>query len=65
MTAKELKRVDWCYIYMSSDLQMKRKGPSQLNGTASPAGELEKEEDHHAGPELQRTGKYAEYIVFA
>lgn len=39
---------------------MKRKRPSQLNGAASPAGELEKEEDHHAGPELQRTGKYAE-----
>uniref|UniRef100_A0A7N5ZVR3 Anion exchange protein n=1 Tax=Anabas testudineus TaxID=64144 RepID=A0A7N5ZVR3_ANATE len=37
--------------------QMKRKRPSQLNGSASPAGELEKEEDHHAPPELQRTGK--------
>ncbi|XP_059206639.1 sodium bicarbonate cotransporter 3-like isoform X10 [Centropristis striata] len=36
--------------------QMKRKRPSQPNGTASPAGELEKDEDHHAGPELQRTG---------
>uniref|UniRef100_A0A3Q0RGF3 Anion exchange protein n=1 Tax=Amphilophus citrinellus TaxID=61819 RepID=A0A3Q0RGF3_AMPCI len=37
--------------------QIKRKRPSQPNGTASPAGELEKEEDHHAGPELQRTGR--------
>nr|XP_046274603.1 sodium bicarbonate cotransporter 3-like isoform X7 [Scatophagus argus] len=37
--------------------QLKRKRPSQPNGTASPAGELEKEEDHHAGPELQRTGR--------
>ncbi|XP_067353494.1 sodium bicarbonate cotransporter 3-like isoform X5 [Channa argus] len=37
--------------------QMKRKRPSQQNGTASPAGELENEVDHHAGPELQRTGK--------
>uniref|UniRef100_A0A667ZAT1 Anion exchange protein n=1 Tax=Myripristis murdjan TaxID=586833 RepID=A0A667ZAT1_9TELE len=37
--------------------QMKRKRPSQPNGTASPAGELEKEEDHHGGPELQRTGR--------
>uniref|UniRef100_A0A673BAN5 Anion exchange protein n=1 Tax=Sphaeramia orbicularis TaxID=375764 RepID=A0A673BAN5_9TELE len=37
--------------------QMKRKRPSQLNGTASPSGELEKEDDHHAGPELQRTGR--------
>ncbi|XP_035536841.1 sodium bicarbonate cotransporter 3-like isoform X8 [Morone saxatilis] len=37
--------------------QMKRKRPSQPNGTASPAGELEKEEDNHAGPELQRTGR--------
>uniref|UniRef100_A0A7N8XQ96 Anion exchange protein n=1 Tax=Mastacembelus armatus TaxID=205130 RepID=A0A7N8XQ96_9TELE len=37
--------------------EMKRKRPSQPNGTASPAGELEKEEDHHAGPELQRTGR--------
>ncbi|XP_047460088.1 sodium-driven chloride bicarbonate exchanger-like isoform X1 [Mugil cephalus] len=37
--------------------QMKRKRPSQPNGTASPAGELEKEEDHNAGPELQRTGR--------
>ncbi|XP_056876051.1 sodium bicarbonate cotransporter 3-like isoform X7 [Takifugu flavidus] len=37
--------------------QMKRKRPSQPNGTASPAGEHEKEEDHQAGPELQRTGR--------
>uniref|UniRef100_A0A667ZFQ9 Anion exchange protein n=1 Tax=Myripristis murdjan TaxID=586833 RepID=A0A667ZFQ9_9TELE len=37
--------------------EMKRKRPSQPNGTASPAGELEKEEDHHGGPELQRTGR--------
>ncbi|XP_070840689.1 sodium bicarbonate cotransporter 3-like isoform X4 [Chaetodon trifascialis] len=37
--------------------QMKRKRPSHPNGTASPAGELEKEEDHHAGPELQKTGR--------
>ncbi|XP_078123136.1 sodium bicarbonate cotransporter 3-like isoform X5 [Sander vitreus] len=37
--------------------QMKRKRPSQPNGTASPAGELEKDEDHHSGPELQRTGR--------
>ncbi|XP_034560297.1 sodium bicarbonate cotransporter 3-like isoform X3 [Notolabrus celidotus] len=36
--------------------QLKRKRPSQPNGTASPAGELEQEEDHNAGPELQRTG---------
>ncbi|XP_068567334.1 sodium bicarbonate cotransporter 3-like isoform X9 [Cebidichthys violaceus] len=36
--------------------QMKRKVPAQLNGTASPAGEMEKCEDH-AGPELQRTGR--------
>lgn len=39
-------------------VQMKRKRPSQPNGTASPAGELEKEEDHHTGPELQRTGRW-------
>ncbi|XP_058474990.1 sodium bicarbonate cotransporter 3-like isoform X7 [Solea solea] len=37
--------------------QMKRKRPPKLNGTASPAGQQEKEEDHHAGPELQRTGR--------
>ncbi|XP_028316887.1 sodium bicarbonate cotransporter 3-like isoform X10 [Gouania willdenowi] len=37
--------------------QSKRKRPSQPNGTASPAGELEKEEEHCAGPELQRTGR--------
>uniref|UniRef100_A0A674MM63 Anion exchange protein n=1 Tax=Takifugu rubripes TaxID=31033 RepID=A0A674MM63_TAKRU len=37
--------------------EMKRKRPSQPNGTASPAGEHEKEEDHQAGPELQRTGR--------
>ncbi|XP_072226776.1 sodium bicarbonate cotransporter 3-like isoform X3 [Leuresthes tenuis] len=37
--------------------QSKRKRPSHPNGTASPAGELEKNEDHHAGPELQRTGR--------
>ncbi|KAG7500523.1 sodium bicarbonate cotransporter 3-like isoform X7 [Solea senegalensis] len=37
--------------------QMKRKRPPKPNGTASPAGQQEKEEDHHAGPELQRTGR--------
>ncbi|CAI5691065.1 unnamed protein product [Oreochromis niloticus] len=37
--------------------QIKRKRPPQPNGSAPPAGELEKEEDHHAGPELQRTGR--------
>ncbi|KAK2830539.1 hypothetical protein Q5P01_018470 [Channa striata] len=37
--------------------QMKRKRPSPPNGTASPSGELENEDDHHAGPELQRTGR--------
>uniref|UniRef100_A0A3B4G348 Anion exchange protein n=1 Tax=Pundamilia nyererei TaxID=303518 RepID=A0A3B4G348_9CICH len=37
--------------------QIKRKIPLQPNGSAPPAGELEKEEDHHAGPELQRTGR--------
>ncbi|XP_056255038.1 sodium bicarbonate cotransporter 3-like isoform X9 [Seriola aureovittata] len=37
--------------------QMKRKRPPQPNGNASPAGELEKEDGHHIGPELQRTGR--------
>uniref|UniRef100_A0AAX7W805 Anion exchange protein n=1 Tax=Astatotilapia calliptera TaxID=8154 RepID=A0AAX7W805_ASTCA len=37
--------------------EIKRKIPLQPNGSAPPAGELEKEEDHHAGPELQRTGR--------
>ncbi|CAK6965858.1 sodium bicarbonate cotransporter 3-like [Scomber scombrus] len=37
--------------------QMKRKRPSHPNGNASPAGELEKDDDHHGGPELQRTGR--------
>ncbi|XP_053717289.1 sodium bicarbonate cotransporter 3-like isoform X12 [Synchiropus splendidus] len=37
--------------------QLKRKRPSQPNGNASLAGELEKEEEHQTGPELQRTGR--------
>uniref|UniRef100_A0A1A8HRU6 Anion exchange protein n=1 Tax=Nothobranchius kuhntae TaxID=321403 RepID=A0A1A8HRU6_NOTKU len=37
--------------------QLKRKTPHQANGSAAPAGEQEKEDDHHAGPELQRTGR--------
>ncbi|XP_047240748.1 sodium bicarbonate cotransporter 3-like isoform X9 [Girardinichthys multiradiatus] len=37
--------------------QSKRKRPSHPNGNAPPAGELEKEDDHLAGPELQRTGR--------
>ncbi|XP_077599716.1 sodium bicarbonate cotransporter 3-like isoform X1 [Stigmatopora nigra] len=37
--------------------QLKRKRPSHPNGTASPAGELEKKNDEHVGPELQRTGR--------
>uniref|UniRef100_A0A8C5CVB6 Anion exchange protein n=1 Tax=Gadus morhua TaxID=8049 RepID=A0A8C5CVB6_GADMO len=38
--------------------QMKRKQPSQPNGLASPSpGDMEKEEEEHSGPELQRTGR--------
>uniref|UniRef100_A0A674EES2 Anion exchange protein n=1 Tax=Salmo trutta TaxID=8032 RepID=A0A674EES2_SALTR len=38
--------------------EMKRKIPSQPNGSASPSGEmLEEDEGHGAGPELQRTGR--------
>uniref|UniRef100_A0A674BWG9 Anion exchange protein n=1 Tax=Salmo trutta TaxID=8032 RepID=A0A674BWG9_SALTR len=39
--------------------QLKRKIPSQPNGSPSPSGEMLKEEDegHGAGPELQRTGR--------
>nr|XP_046183425.1 sodium bicarbonate cotransporter 3-like isoform X6 [Oncorhynchus gorbuscha] len=38
--------------------QMKRKIPSQPNGSASLSGEmLEEDEGHGAGPELQRTGR--------
>ncbi|KAJ8000372.1 hypothetical protein DPEC_G00204140 [Dallia pectoralis] len=39
--------------------QMKRKIPSQVNGSSSPTGETlkEDEEGHGAGPELQRTGR--------
>uniref|UniRef100_A0A8C7Z238 Anion exchange protein n=1 Tax=Oryzias sinensis TaxID=183150 RepID=A0A8C7Z238_9TELE len=37
--------------------QMKRKLPPQPNGTTPAAGEQEKEDDHQAGPELQRTGR--------
>ncbi|XP_064840060.1 sodium bicarbonate cotransporter 3-like isoform X2 [Oncorhynchus masou masou] len=38
--------------------QMKRKIPSQPNGSASSSGEmLEEDEGHGAGPELQRTGR--------
>ncbi|XP_017278711.1 sodium-driven chloride bicarbonate exchanger isoform X3 [Kryptolebias marmoratus] len=37
--------------------QSKRKRPPQPNGTAASAGEQEKEDDLHAGPELQRTGR--------
>uniref|UniRef100_A0A674BX15 Anion exchange protein n=1 Tax=Salmo trutta TaxID=8032 RepID=A0A674BX15_SALTR len=39
--------------------ELKRKIPSQPNGSPSPSGEMLKEEDegHGAGPELQRTGR--------
>ncbi|XP_026774792.2 sodium bicarbonate cotransporter 3 isoform X2 [Pangasianodon hypophthalmus] len=36
--------------------QMKRKRPSQPNGTVTPT-EPSQEEEHQAGPELQRTGR--------
>ncbi|KAI4889480.1 hypothetical protein NFI96_015240 [Prochilodus magdalenae] len=36
--------------------QIKRKRPSPANGMATPA-EPPEEEDHHTGPELQRTGR--------
>ncbi|XP_013868583.1 sodium-driven chloride bicarbonate exchanger isoform X2 [Austrofundulus limnaeus] len=37
--------------------QSKRKRPPQPNGSAASDGEQEKGDDHHAGPELQRTGR--------
>ncbi|XP_038132938.1 sodium bicarbonate cotransporter 3-like isoform X6 [Cyprinodon tularosa] len=37
--------------------QSKRKRPLHPNGSAPPAGEQEKEDDYHTGPELQRTGR--------
>lgn len=56
---RDLKRIKTygTYCFKLSYLQIKRKRPLQPNGSAPPAGELEKEEDHHAGPELQRTGR--------
>jgi len=53
----EIRGIIIYLIELSFDLQSKRKRPSHPNGTASPAGELEKNEDDHAGPELQRTGR--------
>ncbi|KAM9497119.1 sodium bicarbonate cotransporter 3-like isoform 2-T2 [Clarias gariepinus] len=37
--------------------QMKRKTPSQLNGSVTPT-EPTQEEEHQPGPELQRTGRF-------
>ncbi|XP_072507240.1 sodium bicarbonate cotransporter 3 isoform X5 [Notamacropus eugenii] len=37
--------------------QEKRKIPIFPNGSTPPSGEMQKEEGHHAGPELQRTGR--------
>ncbi|XP_066176216.1 sodium bicarbonate cotransporter 3 isoform X4 [Sylvia atricapilla] len=37
--------------------QEKRKAPKFPNGSTPPTGEGLKEEGHHAGPELQRTGR--------
>lgn len=60
---RALKRIKTygTYYFKLSYLQIKRKRPPQPNGSAPPAGELEKEEDHHAGPELQRTGRWVCY----
>jgi len=38
-------------------MQEKRKIPVFPNGSAPSSGDTPKEADHHAGPELQRTGR--------
>lgn len=43
-------------------MQEKRKIPKFPNGAATP-GEPLKEEAHHAGPELQRTGRWVEFAL--
>lgn len=42
-----------CFVFLA---QMKRKTPSQLNGSVTPT-EPTQEEEHQPGPELQRTGR--------
>lgn len=44
-------------------MQEKRKIPVFPNGSAPSSGEIPKEADHHAGPELQRTGRWVQLPI--
>lgn len=45
------------------EMQEKRKIPVFPNGSAPSSGETPKEAAHHAGPELQRTGRWVQIVI--
>lgn len=45
------------------EMQEKRKIPVFPNGSAPSSGETHKEAADHAGPELQRTGRWVQILI--
>jgi sodium bicarbonate cotransporter 7 len=48
---------------MFSEIQEKRKIPVFPNGSVPTSCETAKEAGHHAGPELQRTGRWVQMLI--
>lgn len=57
-----LKTEFWKYVFFY-EIQEKRKIPVFSNGSAPSSGETPKEAAHHAGPELQRTGRWVQILI--
>lgn len=50
-------------LFFFCEMQEKRKIPVFPNGSAPSSGETPKEAVHHAGPELQRTGRWVHVLL--
>ena len=50
-------------FFFFCEMQEKRKIPVFPNGSAPSSGDAPKEAAHHAGPELQRTGRWVQTLL--
>ena len=50
------------FFFFFCEMQEKRKIPVFPNGSAPSSGDAPKEAAHHAGPELQRTGRWVQTL---
>lgn len=58
-----LKQNSESVYFFFMKFQEKRKIPVFPNGSAPSSGETPKEAAHHAGPELQRTGRWVQILI--